>query len=93
MFQMTDWHICPMDIVVCRAYIADLHTGLHREDGGMAQATRDEIRAFISAAETLLSPISLMPPLTGEERKLVEFYASSLAILFKEEEDSAERLA
>ena len=59
----------------------------------MVQATREEIRAFIAAAETLLSPIFLTPPLTTEERKLVEFYASSLAILFKEDEDSSERLA
>ena len=82
-----------MDIFVCRDYIADLSRRPTQGGRLMVQATREEIRAFIAAAETLLSPVSIAPPLTTEERKLVEFYASSLAILFKEDEDSSERLA
>jgi hypothetical protein len=41
-------------------------------------AYRQEVCEFIRAAETLLSPVSLSNPLTKEECRIVEFYASSL---------------
>lgn len=39
---------------------------------------RQEVHEFVRAAETLLSPASLDAPLSKEEIRIVEFYASSL---------------
>lgn len=41
-------------------------------------AFRTEVRDFIRPAETLLSPVSMDNPLTVEECRIVEFYATSL---------------
>ena len=41
-------------------------------------AFRPEVREFIRAAETLLSPVSVNNPLTKEECRIVEFYLSTL---------------
>lgn len=40
---------------------------------------RKEISDFIRLAETLLSPISLRPPLTKEECQFAEYYVNALA--------------
>ena len=47
---------------------------------------RTEIRDFIAAAETILSPIHLVPPMTIEEKQLVQVYVTELAIRCKQEE-------
>ena len=39
---------------------------------------RQEVHEFVRADETLLSPASIDAPLSKEEIKIVEFYASSL---------------
>jgi hypothetical protein len=39
---------------------------------------RPEIRAFILASETLLSPVLLQPPMTPDECKVVELYVEKL---------------
>lgn len=39
---------------------------------------REEIRAFMSAAEIILSPVLVRPPLSQQERDLVSFYAHNL---------------
>lgn len=44
----------------------------------MEPSFRKEVHTFINAAETLLSPVLLDKPLTPEECKIIEFYASSL---------------
>ena len=44
----------------------------------MEPSFRKEVRTFVNAAETLLSPILLGKPLTPEEHKVIEFYAQSL---------------
>ena len=51
---------------------------------------RTEIRDFIAAAETILSPIHLVPPMTIEEKQLVQVYVTELAIRCKEEETARE---
>src|SRR5687768_7172997 len=40
---------------------------------------RSEIRDFIAASETILSPIRLVPPMTTEEKQLVQVYVTELA--------------
>ena len=40
---------------------------------------RKEVAAYISAAETILSPASLGEPLTKEECQAVEYYSKSIA--------------
>ena len=40
---------------------------------------RKQVAAYISAAETILSPASLGEPLTKEECQAVEFYSKSIA--------------
>jgi hypothetical protein len=40
---------------------------------------RKELREYIRATETLLSPASLGEPLTEEEWQIVEFYTASLS--------------
>jgi hypothetical protein len=44
----------------------------------MEPSFRKEVRTFVNAAETLLSPILLGKPLTPEEHKVIEFYAQAL---------------
>jgi hypothetical protein len=39
---------------------------------------RHEVRVFMSAAETILSPVSLNSPLNSQEREIISFYAQSL---------------
>jgi hypothetical protein len=39
---------------------------------------RKEVHEYIVASETLLSPVSIGAPLTGEELALVKYYAASL---------------
>lgn len=39
---------------------------------------RAEVRAFILASETILSHVLLVPPMSEEERKIVQYYASCL---------------
>lgn len=45
---------------------------------------RAEVRAFILAAETILSHVLLVPPMSEEERKIVQYYASCLTERCKE---------
>ena len=40
---------------------------------------REEVRSFISAAETLLSPISSGAALTPEECEVIKFYLETLS--------------
>jgi hypothetical protein len=49
---------------------------------------RKEINAFVLDCETLLSPILLEPPLTSEERKIIQFYIRQLVSRYGE--DSAD---
>lgn len=51
---------------------------------------RTEIRDFIAADETILSPIHLVPPMTIEEKQLVQVYVRELAIRCKEEVTACE---
>ena len=44
----------------------------------MEPVYRQEIHAFAIASETLLSRILLDPPMTADERKIVEFYIGYL---------------
>jgi hypothetical protein len=39
---------------------------------------RHEVRAFMTVAETILSPASLRSPLSSQEREVISFYAESL---------------
>ncbi len=43
---------------------------------------RQAVHEFVRAAETLLSPASLDAPLSKEEIRIVEFYASSLTVFY-----------
>jgi hypothetical protein len=46
---------------------------------------RSEIRDFIAASETILSPTHLVPPMTVEEKQLVLVYVTELAVRCKED--------
>ena len=46
---------------------------------------RSEIRDFIAASEAILSPIHLVPPMTVEEKQLVQVYVTELAVRCKED--------
>ena len=44
----------------------------------MERIFRAEVRAFILASETILSHVLLVPPMSEEERKIVQYYAPCL---------------
>lgn len=46
--------------------------------GALMPSLRQEVHEFVRASETLLSPASLDAPLSKEELRIIEFYASSL---------------
>jgi hypothetical protein len=50
----------------------------------MRSIYRSEVRAFVLASETLLSHVLLVPPMSEEERKIVQYYADSLIERCKE---------
>ena len=52
----------------------------------MSSVFRSEVRAFVLASETLLSHVLLVPPMSEEERKIVQYYADSLIERCKEVE-------
>ena len=49
------------------------------QEPAMKLTYREEINAFILDCETLLSPILLEPPLSVEERTIIQFYIRQLA--------------
>ena len=46
---------------------------------------RSEILDFIAASETILPPIHLVPPMTTEEKQLVQVYVTELEVRCKED--------
>ena len=46
---------------------------------------RKEIHAFVLACETILSRVLLVPPMTAEEKTLVETYVTALQARCKAE--------
>ncbi len=52
----------------------------------MKPVYREEIHAFILASETLLSRVILVPPMTTEEKALVQTYVKELQARCEEDE-------
>jgi len=46
--------------------------------GASMQTLRPEILAFVSAAETVLSPALLISPLNDDERDIIQIYLKNL---------------